>query len=293
MSLYYSAKHWMKVARWQARRLAVSARYGRERLNATPSILGNAMPKSGSHLIIQVLQGLPHLGPFVNPGFPPVNRSEENRKLGREDVLKNIRQMLPGDIAYGYVGADADYVAALTQFRRAMVFVYRDPHDMVVSHVFYATEMNKEHGMHRYYTETLNTMEERINAAIQGVDEPGSDGRPVTALSSVRQRWDHYMGWLSTPGVLCLRFEDLILDREAALRQLLDYLAARGFSPQPERAQAVQTLSQAILPRKSGTFRKGKPGNWKEHFSEANRRLFKEQTGSLLVELGYEKDENW
>jgi hypothetical protein len=287
MSIPYTLKHGLKVVRWRARRLAVSARYGSERLNATPSVLGNAMPKSGSHLIIQVLQGLPRLGPFANPGFPPVNRSEENRKLGREAILNNIQRMLPGDIAYGYVGAEADYVHALTQPGRAMVFVYRDPRDMVVSHVFYATDMNKEHGMHRYYTETLKSMEERINAAIQGVDEPGSE------LSSVKQRWDHYMGWLSTPGVLCLRFEDLILEREAALGQILDYLAERGFSPQPERSQAVQVLSQAVLPRKSGTFRKGKPGNWKEHFSEASKRLFKEQTGSLLVDLGYEKDENW
>ena len=287
MSLYYSAKHALKIARWRARRLAVSARYGHSRLNTTPSVLGNAMPKSGSHLIIQVLQGLPKLGPFVNPGFPPVNRSEENRKLGREAILKNIRSMLPGDIAYGYVGADADYGSALTQPGRAMIFVYRDPRDMVVSHVFYATDMNKEHGMHRYYTETLKTMEERIQAAIQGVDEPGSE------LSSVRQRWDHYMGWLSTPGVLCLRFEDLILEREAALGRILDYLAERCFSPQPERSRAIQVLAEAIAPRKSGTFRKGKPGNWKEHFSEANKRLFKVQTGSLLVDLEYEKDEDW
>jgi hypothetical protein len=287
MSIPYTLKHGLKIARWRARRLAVSARYGSERLKATPSVLGNAMPKSGSHLIIQVLQGLPRLGPFVNPGFPPVNRSEENRKLGREAILNNIQRMLPGDIAYGYVGAETEPVRVLTQPGRAMVFVYRDPRDMVVSHVFYATDMNQEHGMHRYYTQTLKTMEERINAAIQGVDEPGSE------LSSVKQRWDHYMGWLSTAGVLCLRFEELILEREAALGQILDYLAERGFSPQPERSQAVQALSQAILPRKSGTFRKGKPGNWKEHFSEANKRLFKEQTGSLLMDLGYEKNEDW
>jgi sulfotransferase 6B1 len=287
MSIPFTLKHGLKIVRWRTRRLTVSARYGNERLNATPSVLGNAMPKSGSHLIIQVLQGLPRLGPFVNPGFPPVNRSEENRKLGRVAILNNIQRMLPGDIAYGYVGAEADYVRVLTQPGRAMVFVYRDPRDMVVSHVFYATDMNKEHGMHHYYTETLKTMEERINAAIQGVDAPGSE------LSSVKQRWDHYRGWLITADVLCLRFEDLILEREAALGQILDYLGERGFSPQPERSQAVQVLSQAILPRKSGTFRKGKPGNWKDHFSEANKRLFKEQTGSLLVDLGYEKDENW
>ena len=31
--------------------------------------------------------------------------------------------------------------------------------------------------------------------------------------------------------MLCLRFEDLILEREAALGRILDYLAGRGFTP--------------------------------------------------------------
>jgi hypothetical protein len=93
--------------------------------------------------------------------------------------------------------------------------------------------------------------------------------------------------------VLSMRFEDLILDRAVALSRLLDYLELRGFSPGVERQQAVETLAQAIAPRKSGTFRKGQPGNWKEHFTPANKTLFKETAGDLLVQLGYERDNNW
>ena len=287
MSIPYTLKHGLKVARWRARRLAVSARYGSERLKATPSVLGNAMPKSGSHLIIQVLQGLPRLGPFVNPGFPPVNRSEENRKLGREAILNNIQRMLPGDIAYGYVGAEAEPVRVLTQPGRAMVFVYRDPRDMIVSHVFYATQMHAGHGMHRYYNDTLKSMEERLNAAIEGVEEPGSQ------LSPVRIKYEGYIGWLDQPAVLCLRFEDLILDRQNALDRLLSYVQQRGFTPTMPRSQEIEILGQAIAPKKSGTFRKGQPGNWREHFTAANKDFFKEQTGDLLYRLGYETSADW
>lgn len=101
------------------------------------------------------------------------------------------------------------------------------------------------------------------------------------------------MGWLDEPQVLCLRFEDLILDRQVALGKILDYLETRGFTPKASRLTAIATLEQAIIPKKSGTFRKGKPGNWQEHFTDQNKALFKEKTGDLLVRLGYVTGPEW
>jgi hypothetical protein len=284
--------------RWQERRRQAARRYGAEKMNLLPAVLGNAMPKSGSHLIIQVLQGLTSLGPFVNPGFPPVNRSESNTKLSEQAILANIERMHPGDISYGYLNAEEPFLSTLTRAGRATIFVYRDPRDMIISHIFYATEMHEGHWMHRYYTEQLHTMEERINAAIQGVNEPGSE------LTPIRQRYEGYLGWLfhptvvSTAAVLSLRFEDLILERQVTLGRLLDFLGTRGFRlgdfhPEMSQAQAIATLDQSIAPRKSGTFRKGRPGNWRDYFTEANIKLFKETTGDLLIQLGYAKDDDW
>jgi hypothetical protein len=59
------------------------------------------------------------------------------------------------------------------------------------------------------------------------------------------------------------------------------------------RSQCLQVLHTAIAPSRSGTFRKGKPGNWQEHFTPANKALFKERTGDLLLRLGYETDDDW
>ena len=287
MNASYTLKHWLKLGRWRARRISATFRWGSKELQSAPAVLGNAMPKSGSHLIIQVLQGLTRMGPFVNPGFPPVNRAEDNHKLPDECVLENIKRMKPGDIGYGYISAQEPFVSALTHPSRATVFVYRDPRDMIVSHIFYATQMHDGHWMRSYYAEQLGSMEDRITAAIQGVKVPGSE------LTPVRERYDGYIGWLELPSIMCLRFEDLILARDYTLGQILDYLEIRGFTPTVPRTQAVEMMNEAISPKRSGTFRKGEPGNWREHFSEANKTLFKDKTGDLLIRLGYEKDNNW
>lgn len=219
--------------------------------------------------------------------MPPVNRGEDNTKLDDQTILANILRMQPGDIAYGYVHAKEPFISYLTAPGRATVFVYRDPRDMIISHILYATQIYPGHGMHFHYTQTLDSMEDRINAAILGVDVPGAK------LSSVQAKYASYLGWLEQPTVLCLRFEDLILHRQVALGNLLDYLEGRGFTSKLPRSVSIERLEQAINPKKSGTFRKAQPGNWREHYTSANKTLFKNATGDLLVRLGYEVNDLW
>jgi hypothetical protein len=286
MSVSAQIKQPVKMLRWRARRARAARTWGAAELAHMPIVIGNAMPKSGSHLLIQVLQGLTKIGPFVDPGLPPLTRSAGNRNLSDESVLANLHNLQAGDIAYAYLHAREPYLSELSRPNVAAFFIYRDPRDVIVSQIFYALEMHKGHGMHRYYTE-LKTMEERINAAINGVQTA------TAQLSPIRAKYEHYLGWLSQINALSLRFEDLILERQPALNRVLDHLAARGFSAQPPRPQALAALEMAIAPRASGTFRKGQPGEWKQHFTEANKQTFKAAGGDLLQTLGYEKDAKW
>lgn len=282
----YKAKKLLKKVRHNIRRSQAALRWGPGNLRRAPRVFGNAMPKSGSHLMTQVLHGLTELGPFVDPGFPPVNRDEANQPLPEEKIFNGIYSMRPGDIRYGYIHAKEPYISLLTQPEQATIFIYRDPRDMLVSHVFYATDLYAGHGMNRYYAQ-MDSMEARLNAAIEGVADP------EFYLSSVRERYDSYLGWLTHPDVFSLRFEDLILERDVALARLLGYLEARGFDLVVPREQAIEILKAGISPKKSGTFRKGQPGNWREHFTDANKTRFKEITGDLLIRLGYEDGDDW
>lgn len=288
MRVYYSIKRFLKLIRLEIRRHRAINRWGKEAFLNAPPVLGTALPKGGSHLLIQVLRGLVEIGPFVDPGFPPVNRFEGNTPLSEEETVKEIKRMRSGEIRYGYAPCREPYLSVMTAPGRATVFIYRDPRDLVVSHVFYATDIHEGHGMHDYYNNQLQSMEERLNVAIEGCDIPGLE------LPSVWERYEDRLGWFEEEEVLCVRFEDLILNREEPIGEILDYINGFGVRFTVPREDAIQALGNAIKPKKSGTFRKGEPGNWREHFTPENKARFKAVAGNLLTKLGYEEDDrNW
>jgi hypothetical protein len=288
MKAYFRAKRILKLFRLELRRAQAARRWGKDALESAPTVFGNAIPKAGSHLLIQVLLGLTRIGPFVDPGFPPVNRFEGNTRLELPERIAELNRMRPGEIRYGYAACREPLLSAITGPGKASVFIYRDPRDQLVSHVFYATDIHKGHGMHEYYNNVLTTMEERLNVGIEGCDLPGLIYPSIWAV------YAEHFGWFERDDVLCLKFEDLVLDQERALGQLLDYIEGYGVRFGVSRQQVIEVLSQAVQPRKSGTFRKGQPGNWKEYFTEENKRRFKAVAGDLLTRLGYEdSDEDW
>jgi len=288
MRIYYHIKRILKLFRLELRRFKAAQRWGKDALAQAPPVFGNAIPKAGSHLLIQVLLGLTEIGPFVNPGFPPINRFEDNSKLDIPERLKELNRMRSGEIRYGYANSTDPFIEQITASDRASVFIYRDPRDLCVSLVIYAKDMHPGHHMHEYFNRELSTMEERLNVVIEGCDLPG------LAMANTWERFEVYLGWFEMANVLCLSFEELILDRENAITRLLDYIEGFGVEFSVPRPEAIKIINDSIQPRKSGTFRKGQPGNWKEHFTEENKRRFKAVAGDLLTRLGYEdNDQDW
>ncbi|HET6845772.1 MAG TPA: hypothetical protein VFH29_03000, partial [Anaerolineales bacterium] len=164
-------------------------------------------------------------------------------------------------------------------------FIYRDPRDVVVSHVFYVTEMEIRHVHHSFYA-SLADFESRLRVSILG--------RPELEIEfpNIGARFAPYLGWLDAPSVLSLHFEDLVNQRGAALGAILDRFLARV--PMSMSREVVLTaLETAINPRRSPTFRSGRTGEWKRYFTPAIKDLFKSVTGDLLQRLGYEDAANW
>ena len=262
-------------------------RWKRFSFDEAPPIFGNSKAKSGSHLLLQILNGFTKIMPYAYTVAEPVRTI--NRDGGRrpvEDVAKDLRNQRKHAIGWGYVEANEQNVAVLCQSNRVNYFIYRDPRDMLVSQVFFATDMHKGHGMHDYY-QSLPDFDARLKVAITGIDQDG------LKMVSVRQRYEGVFEWLDQPQVMCIRFEDLINNRDETLLAMLDEVEKTGYKIPTERDKALEILVEAINPKKSHTFRSGKTGGWTNHFSEGNKELFKEISGDLLIRLGYEKSNVW
>jgi hypothetical protein len=73
----------------------------------------------------------------------------------------------------------------------------------------------------------------------------------------------------------------------------LDHAIRHGFPSGLNRDHAIQTIITQLNPQRSPTFREGKTGGWRKAFSEENIQLFKEISGDLLINLGYEDSQDW
>ncbi len=262
-------------------------RWRRLSFNDAPPIFGNSKPKSGSHLLLQILNGFTQIVPYAYTVAEPVrtiNPDGERRPV--DEVAADLRNQPRHAIGWGYVEANEQNVAVLCQPDRVNYFIYRDPRDMLVSQVFFATDMHTEHGMHDYYN-SLPDFDARLKVAITGIDQDGLH------MVSVRDRYTGVFEWLDQEHVMCIRFEDLINSRDKTLLAMLDQVEKTGYKIPTPRDKALEVLIEAINPKKSHTFRSGKTGGWREHFNDQNKALFKEVIGDLLERLGYEENNDW
>jgi hypothetical protein len=263
------------------------ARWKRLSFNDAPPIFGNSKPKSGSHLLLQILSGFTQIMPYRYVDADPVRTIK--RDGGRrtvDDILADLKSVPAGVIGWGYVDATPENASFLTGNGRANFFIYRDPRDMLVSQVFFATNMHEEHGMHAYYN-SLPDFGARLNVAITGID------KDELKMVSVKQRYEGVFAWLEQQNVMCTRFEDLINNRDATLLAMLDEVEKTGYKIPTPREKALPILIDAIQPKKSHTFRSGKTGGWTQYFTDEHKKLFKDIAGDLLIRLGYEKNNDW
>jgi hypothetical protein len=252
-----------------------------------PVLLGISFPKSGTHLLDQILLGFSRVAPFAKRlhSFYAEYEGGSGRKRSPGQALAWLDSLRPGDIASAHLFALPNAVSRVCSPKFVPYFIFRDPRDVVVSHVFYVTDMEARHVHHQYY-QSLPDFNARLNASILGRADAGVE------FPNIAERFAPYLGWLDQPSVMTIHFEDLIHDRPATLNRIVDHALARVLLQAP-RQVVLESLESSINPQRSPTFRSGKTGEWKKHFTGEHKRIFKEVAGDLLVRLGYEEDSIW
>ncbi len=272
--------------RWLARRFQTRRRFGAPAVDQLPIVFGNAIPKCGSKLLYNILRGFQKLGPFVDTGLNEIKPYFRGEPTSRSWIRNQLGMLRPGDIRFGYMYASAENIEAMCRPGWVNYLIIRDPRDMVVSEIYYALEINPNHLLHDHFA-SLEEMESRIDTLIFGI--PSGELERV----GVREHYERFLDWLNQVNLYVVHFESLVESPREELARILDHLGDNGFQPALDREEAVSRLQEQMAPEKSVTFRKGKTGTWREHFSEANKDHFKHEAGELLVRLGYEHSMDW
>jgi hypothetical protein len=277
----------LRSALYQTEKTIQRVRFASAPQNDYPILLGVSFPKSGTHLLDQILLGFSKVAPFSTRlhSFYAEYAGESGIKRAPEQACVWIDSLRARDVASAHLFARPEILSRVCSRDFIPYFIFRDPRDVVVSHVFYVTDMEAHHVHHAYY-QSLPDFDARLKVSILG--RPDAD----IEFPNIAERFAPYLGWLNQPEALTIHFEDLINDRAATLTRILEHFRARVALELPAET-ILDALETSINPQKSPTFRSGKTGEWKKHFTAEHKKIFKDAAGDLLIKLGYEKDNDW
>lgn len=245
-----------------------------------PPFLVNSIHKSGTHLLRQLLSGIPHL---VYKGF--IYSGIDTPQIH----FNQIRQAGMNHYMGGHIHYDTFFAQAMKNGKVKHILLIRDPRDILISFQYYLMKELTHTPIAQYFTKNRLGKEDRLLALIQGVQNENLN------YPTFHDSINYYLDWLNDPEVLIIRFEDLVRSRDSQrfqLRRLLKFLFEESLTEQ-QIQQLIILMESANNPNQSATFRTGKIGNWKQEFSETIKQEFKSLANPLLIKMGYEKDTFW
>jgi len=245
-------------------------------------VLANSFPKAGTNLLKSIFNCHPL---FVRDWSYHLDDSYKYFDA-------QLRSQKPGQLITLHSYWSEWFSRYLEESDQKMVFILRDLRDMAVSNFFYITYKDPSHRLHSYF-QSLKDDKERLKAAILGVESTELGG--MEASRSLADHAEQFKGWMTEPNCLVVRFENLIGSfgggSEAVqieeIRKMFDFVRIKA-----DEAEMASIIRSAITPH-SRTFRKGRIGDWRNHFDEEIIDLFKKECGSTLIEYGYEETNDW
>lgn len=240
-----------------------------------PKILVNSFPKAGTNLLVSILEQQPRIVSrwtyHLDDEFPSFHSQLKSQRRG---------QLISLHSPY-----DRFWSEFLNDCCSRMIFIMRDPRDIVVSNYHYMCR-DKSHRLHKFFIR-LPDDKARMFAAIKGISSEDLGGQPESP--SLRQHIINYKEWRTENNCLYIRFEDLVDSSgpEKVERQRNTISQIYNYAGLPFTNEVVDRAIQNVIGKGSRTFREGKPGAWRRSFDEESLALIKDECGDLLLELGY------
>lgn len=237
--------------------------------------------KCGTNWILQVMTDV-----CAAEGLTLVNH-DEAVWFHNGDILAYRREH-PFDF-WSYTNADYTFVRPLDTIG---FHVVRDPRDVIVSGYFshLATHPDTAWPRLRYYRPYLQTLDKHDGLMCE------------MEFSGIYLQQMLLWEYGAKTSILELRFEDMIAQPVASFERVLTHM---GFMP----ARVSRLMLEEILERHSfknlsggrapgeedatSHYRRGQPGDWRNHLDAEHIAYFKSLYNPLLLKLGYETREDW
>ena len=203
-----------------------------------------------------------------------------------------VRPFPPGTVATPLHIDYKGYRRIPKRGRTRAVFVLRDPRDLVVSEYFSMR-----------YSHKLMGEVSRIRHALELLSQ--EDGiMYILEYLHIYGTYESQRSWIEEGArdsdVMIIHFSDIIRTEDlSAWKKMFDHFDVRMPEPVLSGMLEDHSFERMAGGRKTGEedqrahYRKGKPGDWRNYFSDKIKKRFKLMTGDLLVKLGYEKNDAW
>jgi hypothetical protein len=239
------------VARQVPRALARHAASDRS-YASHPPIVVNSLPKSGTHLMMQIAEALPgatQYGSFIaqRPSWASWHRAQA-------EISARIAKIAPGEVLGAHLHHSPETAAALERLNALHLFIYRDPRAVLVSEVQYLALTARWNALHKRFAQA-GDFSAQVDLAI--------DGDGTEALPDVATRYGPYLAWREAPNVLAIRYDEVICptQRRGVLKAILHrHALLAGRRPDFTRLPQVEA---AIRPWASHTYSGRDPERWR------------------------------
>lgn len=246
--------------------------------------------RSGTHWTIDALR---NNSADINPKFLTLEQTEPSHHQPIPlDEFQNTLESLDGRVllkihdlpSATYWQNMQEREFALAMIQSPTIYVHRDGRDVMVS-LYYYMKQFREDFADLSFSDFLR-MDNELDGHIRM-------SRPAF--------WAHHVRtWLAQPNLISIAYESLETDYEATVEKLAKFLniqltyplqAVNVHQAKENKSPVNRLLKKVGLKReKTSTAvspRKGKSGDWRNHFSEDDLAFFMAEIGDMMLQLAY------
>ena len=221
-----------------------------------------SIPKSGTNVLLKFFSQYPNYE-SVSPKFGYTSSDVDDIRLG-----EFISKLQPGQVYWSHLTYSKHRLEIMKKYNIALVFLYRDPRDILCSMAHYYGTNSKSGNPYTVFLKEETSIQDKIRKLLIGNSDKLTIGND--SIPAFSRYIKNYVGWLyEDEYVFNVSYEDIIHSKKR-LKILI-------------RLQAyIKGISWRILinnyffgiPKTTRTFRKGESGGYLKEFNEDLYNLY-------------------